>query len=177
MPNFVLVLVLALLPFQSALASEAITLLTVTGDITKTNRAKYEAFNDALFAVYDQEFERAYTFNREQLLGLPQRELTTHYPNWPRAVAVTGPLLKDILTRVGAQGGKVTVRGLDGYFVELTLEDIATTKPLLALNADGQDLSIGGRGPLWLVAEREKLSGEVEDDAGLVWAVFHVRVE
>ncbi|NQW10722.1 MAG: hypothetical protein HQ481_12680 [Alphaproteobacteria bacterium] len=153
-------------------------LLTVTGAIKTTNRGPFDPFRDSLFETLKETFKAAFAFDRAALLALPQATITTKYPNWPTKVTARGPLLKDVLAAVGADGNRVRVQALDGYAPEFTMADITAGTVVLALEADGQPLSIGGRGPLWLVFPPNSIAGQsTEDDSGLAWAVFHLAVD
>lgn len=153
-------------------------LVTVTGAIERPNRAGRDDFTDALFAAHDIAFDTARAFTRLDLAALRQHEATVAYDPWPRAVTVRGPRLADVLQAAGAApGGNVAVQALDGYAytVPRALVD-GTQDMILAIEADGQPLAIGGRGPAWLVFPPGLLPAQDKDE-GLVWAVFHVRVE
>jgi len=150
--------------------------VTVTGAIAKTNRPAFDPFVDALFNALDVKFDRAFAFSRADLLKLPQRSLEAKYPNWPAAVRVSGPNLKDVLAAAGARGDTVIVRAVDGYAPELTMTEVQAGTFVLALAADGKPLSLGGRGPLWLVFPPQASGDRPDDDSGLAWAVFHIEV-
>jgi len=151
--------------------------LTVTGAIERTNRAPSDPFTDVLFARLEVSFGKAYAFTREELASLPQAELSVVYPDWPGPVTVRGPLLSDVLKHVGARGQKLWVRAVDGYAPEFSLADIEAGRFVLAIEAGGTPLGIGGRGPVWLVFPPASYEGQPEDDGGLTWAAFHIAVE
>ena len=152
-------------------------IVTVTGEVGKTNRGAFEPFGDALFDANGLEFERAYGFTRSELKALPQSRLTVRYDNWPREVTLSGPLLKDVLAAVEAGGDTVLVRAVDGYAPEFSRADIEAGQFVLALEADGTALATGGRGPAWLVFPPSAGEGEAASDDGLTWAVFHIEVQ
>lgn len=150
--------------------------LTVTGAVDRTNRPPMDPFEDILFNVLNESFDQAFTFTRADLAAMPQVEVTAEYPNWPRAVTVTGPRLLDVLTMAGSRGDKVVVQAIDGYQVEFDAENV-TRDFVLALEMDGAPLDLGGRGPVWLAFPAESFEGQDnETDSQLPWAVFHVKV-
>ncbi len=153
-------------------------LVTVTGAVDKPNRGARDDFADALFVVHDIAFDKARAFTRVDLAALGQRETTVAYDVWPRPASVRGPRLADVLAAAGApRTGTVTVQALDGYSYTLPLEMVeATPDMILGIEADGQPLFIGGRGPTWLVFPPGLLPDQ-DGDAGLVWAAFHLRVD
>ena len=163
----------------SAAADRGGAILLVTGDITETNRPPFDPFNDALLNVLGEKFEKARSFTAAELRELPQTEITLRYPNWPRDVTLRGPLLADVLKKVGARGSVVGAQAIDGYAPEFDLSDIEGSPFVLALEADGQPLSIGGHGPIWLVFPPGAADGgaSVEDDSNVPWAVFHLKVK
>ena len=86
--------------------------------------------------------------------------------------------MSDILAHVGATGTKISVQALDGYAVEFDRAELDGAPAILAIEADGEKLGIGGRGPAWLVFAPGAIADQVQKDyRALVWAVFHVKVE
>ena len=63
-------------------------LLTVIGDLGKTNRPAFDAFADSFLAYHEITFEKAYAFDRAALLALPQVSLVANATNWPAPVSV-----------------------------------------------------------------------------------------
>ena len=177
--------IIALVGLMILLATQAVpqtvraqepAILTITGEIDRTNRPPFDAFRDALFGALDEPFQKAYAFSRADLLALPQVELTVSYPTWPAPVIVTGPLLADVLATVGATGDTVLAQAVDGYSPSLKLSELGDAPVVLALEADGAPLPIGGRGPVWLVYPSDAKGSAAEDDSGLPWALFHLKV-
>ena len=114
--------------------------------------------------------------NFQQLKKLPQHQIEIRYPKWPRAVSVSGPLLKDILQETGWKGETIIVRGVDGYAPEFSRSDVESGQFVMALEAEGRPLSIGGRGPVWLVFPPHSYIDQDDSDSGLAWAVFNIEV-
>jgi len=151
--------------------------LTVTGQIASTNRGPFDPFSDALFGVVGEEFERAHAFTRAALDALPQETVTVGYPNWPAPVTVTGPTLASVLDAAGAEGSEVLVQAVDGYAPSFSIAEVRAGNFVLATSIGGAPLAIGGRGPAWLVFPPGSYEGQTaEDDSGLAWAVFHIKV-
>lgn len=165
--------------FLAPAAARAETVLvTVTGAIERPNRAGRDDFADALFVAHDITFDKARAFTRLDLAALRQHDATVAYDAWPRAVTVRGPLLADVLQAAGAAAaGDVTVQALDGYAYTVPRDLVEHGQDMiLAIEADGQPLAIGGRGPAWLVFPPGLLPVQDKDE-GLVWALFHIKVE
>lgn len=150
-------------------------ILTITGNMTKHNRGPIDSFDDAVFAHLDVKFDKAYTFTLSELKSLPQKILKVRYKDWPREVVAVGPAITDVLKAAGAQGTKILVQSIDGYAPEFTGEDIARDKLILALNADGKPLGLGGRGPIWLLGPPDSFAGQDGED-GLAFAVIRIDV-
>jgi hypothetical protein len=154
------------------------TVLTVTGRIGEVNRGPYNAFHDAFIRHNERPFERAFAFTREALKRLPQKSITAKFENWPTAVTATGPSLADALKVVGAPAGaKLTVIALDGYAAEFEAKHIAAHDWIIAIQADGKPLGIGGRGPTWMMFDTAGKTLKAEEEALWVWSAFMIVVD
>ena len=176
-----LALVLALaIPALPAMAGSggAEAIVTVTGAVSQPNRPPFDAFRDGFFAFHNVTFAKAHAFTRPELKALGMHEVTLHYPNWPAAITFRGPRLRDVLAAAGASGTTITTQALDGYAAAQPFAALQGDDVLLAIEADGQPLAIGGRGPTWLVFPPGTIPGQsAATDAGLAWAVFHIKIE
>ena len=154
------------------------TVLTVTGRIGEVNRGPYNAFRDAFFKHHEGTFENAFSFTREALKRLPQRSIAARFDNWPSAVTAKGPSLANVLEVVKApDGAKLKVVALDGYAAEFDVKDVASHDWIVAIEADGSPLGIGGRGPTWLMFDTGGKTLKAEDEALWVWSAFMIVVE
>lgn len=151
-------------------------ILTVTGNVSHPNRGPVNEFDDAVFAHLDIKFDKGFTFTLSELKALPQRTVKAKYDNWPREVTASGPSLADVLKVAGAEGKKILVQAADGYAPELTADDVAGDKLILALTADGKPLHMGGRGPIWLFGPKDSVANQ-QDDGALVFEVIHISVK
>jgi hypothetical protein len=162
-----------------ALHAEDGAIVTVTGRIDKPNRPAFDSFNDGFFAHFDISFEKGHAFSRRSLERLGMHSIALAYPHWPKAITFRGPRLSAVLAAAGAEtGGRLFVQALDGYAAEFPWAFAMDDRVILAIEADGRPLAVGGRGPAWLVFPPE-LQAETDKgtDAGLVWAVFHIKVQ
>jgi hypothetical protein len=150
--------------------------VTVTGNIATPNRGAVDPFADPVFAHLEVKFDKGFTFTLGELKALPQRSVTVRYKEWPREVTASGPGLADVLKAAGASGKKILVQAVDGYAPEFTDADIARDKLILALEADGKPLPMGGRGPLWLLGPPDSFAGQ-EDEEGFAYAVIRIDVQ
>jgi hypothetical protein len=153
-------------------------MLTVTGAVEHSNRGPVDPELDKLFAFNEVDFEKAVEFDLGTLQALPQTTVKADFPKGGDTVEFSGPTLSDLLSAAGATGGTVTVQAMDGYAVEVPVEEMVGKGAVVALARDGKPLGIGGFGPAQIVfprAERADLA-EMPDD-WWIWQIFHIKVE
>jgi len=181
LPRLLLSLMLLLLPLPAALAEGGPAVLTVTGDIAKTNRGPLDPFRDPLFERFAGAFERAYAFDLGDLQALPQHDVTASYPEWQGAVhSFRGPLVSEVLAIAGAQGTTLSFTAIDGYASDYERAVVEKAGFILALSMDGQPLDFGGLGPIWLMVSQDIEPAFAEGEpstAGLAWGLFHIGVQ
>lgn len=159
-------------------AASGPAVVTVTGNIANHNRGPFDAFADGFFKYQEKTFERALELDRAALARLDQVEIGADAEPWAGPVRLRGPLLAEVLALAGAEDKAVTLYALDGYGVRLEPEDLAAHRWVLAIEADGRPLGIGGRGPAWLAYEvAAPKRASTEEEGKWVWSVFHIAVE
>jgi len=149
--------------------------LTIAGELGRTNRPAFDAFADSFLAYHEKSFEQAAAFDRAMLQALGMQTITVDYAAWPGVMRFEGPWLKDVLAAAGAAGRPITVVALDGYGVEIPADDIEARPWIVALKANGADLAIGGRGPTWVLYQTGG-PATADDEARWGWAVFYIEV-
>jgi hypothetical protein len=107
--------------------------LTVSGNIQHTNREGRALFDMAM------------------LERLPQTTFTTMTPWEKEPITFTGPLLRDVLAAVGAQGQELRAVALNDYRVAIPASDAAQYGVIVATRIAGQPISVRARGPLFIV--------------------------
>lgn len=109
-------------------------LLTVGGDIARTNGDGIARFDDAMLAT------------------LPQVSFATS-TIWTkdRVITFTGPTLSAILDAVGAEAGTIRARAVNDYVVEFATGEIGAEVPVVARLIDGARFGLRENGPLWVV--------------------------
>jgi hypothetical protein len=107
--------------------------LTVTGDIGRTNRAGAAVFD---LAALDR---------------LPQKSFVTSTIWTDRPHRYSGVLLADLLDHVAAGGRSVEAIALNDYRASLPLSEITDEAPLLAYRIDGTAMSVRDKGPIWVI--------------------------
>jgi hypothetical protein len=154
--------------------------LTVSGGIVHANRGPLDALErrESLFKYHEIEFERAAQFDLGALERLGMHGITASHPGWPKEITFEGPMLRDVLTAVGATGRVVKVLALDGYVAEIAISEIRDRPFIVAVKREGRYLGIGDQGPTWIVAppEPNRTPGH-EQGSKWVWAAFHISVE
>lgn len=89
--------------------------------------------------------------DRQTINTLPQKQIitTNHLTETP--VTYRGPLFRDVLNLVGASGDSVLVTAWDEYMAEINLSDLNKYDVILATHENDQQLTIEGKGPLFVV--------------------------
>lgn len=85
------------------------------------------------------------------LRSLPQVQIRTDTPWTDGEVLFEGPLLRDVLDLVGAQGELLKATALNDYFVEIPVVDAEELDVILAMRMQEKELTVRSRGPLWVI--------------------------
>jgi len=167
---------------RSAKASTGPTLLTVTGQIDRTNRGPLDPVLDQMMAKQKLAFEKAHAFGFAQLAALPAVTIqpTVEYDN--RKHTLSGPLLATVLHACGATGSKLAMRAIDGYAPVISVADAQKYRFIVATHLDGRPMPLGGLGPLWAVYEADKFpemaAKPVDQRFALCpWGLYHIAVQ
>jgi hypothetical protein len=163
---------------QSLKAPAGPVVVTVTGKIAQTNRGPFDEAQDIFFKNQQVKFERAAAFDIAMLEALGQRTITTDYPQGGPLHKFEGPLLRDVLKAVGADGRAVKVLAIDGYNQEIEMREIEQWPILLAVKQDGAYIPLGGFGPTRVVFPRRDVPALADrNDDKWVWGVVQIAVE
>jgi hypothetical protein len=108
-------------------------LLTVSGKIRNTNRPGQAAYDMAM------------------LQALPQHAFRTRTPWQKEPIHFSGPLLRDVLAQLGADGSRIKATALNDYQVEIPVTDAQRFDVIVALRMNGEPMSVRSRGPLFIV--------------------------
>lgn len=90
-------------------------------------------------------------FDMDMLAALPQHSFLTMTPWYPEKKKFTGPLLRDVLAAVGAQGKTFKAVSLNDYKVEIPVADIQQFPVILARLMDDKPMATRDKGPLFIV--------------------------
>ncbi|NIA69976.1 hypothetical protein HBA54_15335 [Pelagibius litoralis] len=152
--------------------------LTVAGQVSKTNRPGFSAFEDGFLNYHEKSFGPAAEFDLAMLEALGMQKVEVSFDAWPSSYTFEGPWLKDVLTAAGASGRDITIVALDGFGSEISAEDIAAFDWIVGVKRDGRYLTIGQRGPLWVVYRRpDGKAPTAEDEQRWPWASFYIEVK
>ena len=159
------ILVAAALTFpvkaQDLPVPEGPVILTVSGDIAQTNQ------------------DNLATFDRTMLEALEPVSLTTTTAWTEGPVTFEGPLVRDVLSLVGAEGTVVTATALNDYAIDIPFTDFQDYEVLLALEMNGEGMSVRDKGPIWIVYPRDEYAElqTVEYNARWIWQLRSLNVE
>lgn len=109
---------------QSLKAPIGPVILTVTGKIAQTNRGAFDESKDIFFKNQQVKFDRAAAFDIAMLEALSQKTIEADYPQGGALHKFQGPLLRDVLKAVGADGRVVKVLAIDGYNQDIDMREI-----------------------------------------------------
>jgi hypothetical protein len=90
-------------------------------------------------------------FDMAMLAALPQHSFTTKTPWYAEPKKFTGPLLRDVLAAVGAQGKMLKAVALNNFKVEIPVEDAQQLEVIVALLMNDQPMAIRDKGPLFVI--------------------------
>lgn len=165
---------------ETSLADESsnqTVLLTVTGALDNPTRGAYDPDSDKFFGYNEVDFSKAAQFDFEGLSALDMVKVKADFPKGRQIREFEGPLLVDVLKAAGATGETVTMQALDGYSIEVPLQELQDAGAVVALKRDGVAFGIGDFGPTQIVfprAERDDLKDMPDDN--WIWSIFHISV-
>lgn len=140
-------------------AGEAV--LTIAGNISRTNGDGVAAFDEAMLA------------------NLPPAVLETSTVVTDGVRRFEGFLMRDLLASVGAEGETVTAIALNDYVIDIPTADFERFDVLVATHMDGARLLPSDKGPLWIVYPRDDHE-ELQDirfDYRWVWQLIRLEVQ
>ena len=107
--------------------------LTIGGRIQRTNQGERAALDMAMIEA------------------LAQRSLTTKTPWFKEPRKFTGPLLRDVLNLVGAQGTTLRIAALNDYRIDVPSDDTRRFDVVLARLIDDKPITVREKGPLFMI--------------------------
>ena len=152
----------------AASAAAANRLPAPKGEVILTVRGRIGATNDGAQARFD----------RDLLLAWGTDELRTTTPFTDGVSTYTGVLVSRLLDVLGADGTRLMTRALNDYAVAIPIEEVRAYSVLLALDRDGQPLSVRERGPLWVIypwSQHPELDDRVHRQRS-IWQLMAIEV-
>ena len=120
-------------PAHALQAPQGKVLLSISGLITQTNAAGRADFDMAMLAA------------------LPQHSFTTSTPWFAEPKNFIGPLLRDVLAAVGAQGKTLKAAALNNFKIDMPADDAVQFPVIVARLMDGKPMPVREKGPLFIV--------------------------
>jgi hypothetical protein len=124
--------------------------LTLRGKLQRTNQADSASFDMAM------------------LEALPQHSFSTKTPWFKEPRKFTGPLLRDLLTLVGAHGSTLRLSALNDYRIDVPADDAKRFEVMLARLIDDRPITVREKGPLFMIYP-------FDSDAALRNALYYSR--
>ena len=111
----------------------------------------FPTFAAANLTVFDH-LGQKYELSREQLLQLPQTEITTALP-WSEGESVYGGVTLQVVLEAFelSMPPLVTFVALNDYKVAIPKEDFYNHQPIIAIKLNGQFMPVREKGPYWLI--------------------------
>lgn len=118
------------------------------------------------------------SLTRADLEALPQHVIETHTVVTDGVRSFEGPLMRDLLDHVGADGEEVVALALNDYEVTIPVADFENYDVVAALTMDGERLSPRDRGPIWIVYPRDDHAAlqDIRYDYRWVWQLASLEV-
>ena len=91
------------------------------------------------------------SFDLAALDRLPQHRFTTRTPWDNGPVTFSGPLLRDVLAAVQAQGTQIKATALNDYRISIPVSDAQRFDLMLATRIGGETIPVRTKGPLFIV--------------------------
>ena len=142
-------------------APRGAVILTVSGNIGVKNSADAALFDAAL------------------LDALPQHSFVSATPWLKKPATFTGPLLKDVLQALKAQGTTLKALALNDYKIDIPLDDAFKFDVILTRKVDGKVLTVREKGPIFMMYPFERFPHLKTDTyySRCVWQLKSLRVE
>jgi hypothetical protein len=93
----------------------------------------------------------AAVFDADLLDTLPQKSFVTTTPWFKEPVKFTGPLLRDVLQALKANGTSIKATALNDYKISIPMDDILKYDVLLARQIDGRVITVREKGPIFVI--------------------------
>lgn len=113
------------------------------------------------------------SFTAAELLELSPAELITDTPWTDDVQHFEGVYLADLLQQAGIESGYLAATALNGYSVDLPVEDAIKAQAFIAVKANGEFMRVRDKGPFWIVFPWSQQS-ELETRTVRAWAIWQL---
>lgn len=140
-------------------------------------RPAVAAEQEPLLEVYPRPGEmQAYDLPR--LDALPQVSFRTTTIWTEGRILFSGPSLKRLLADAGVSKGTIRLSALNDYVIDMTVEELDDSWPIIATRMDGMTFGVRENGPLWLIYPFDQNAQFTNDQiyAKSVWQLLSIRV-
>lgn len=159
-------------------------LLTISGDIARSNRGPLDPALDQMMHKHKLSFDKAWTCDFAAVLQVPAIDIRPTLEYDAKAHALRGPLLLDVLGLAGARlraETRIVLRAVDGFAATVSAEQARTQRFIVATHLDGQPMALGGLGPLWALPDADRVPALAakplaERFGSCPWALYHIEV-
>lgn len=115
----------------------------------------------------------------DMLEKLPQHSFSTNSPWHRQPQTYAGPLLRDVLAQLGANGSQLRVTALNDYAVTVPVDDARRIDMIVAHRIDGKRTTVRDRGPMMFMypfdSRRELQAQRCYERA--IWQIKSIEVE
>ncbi len=91
------------------------------------------------------------SFTIEQLKQLPAQTITTETIWTEGSQTFEGVPLAALLDELGVESGVISAQAINDYAVDIPVDEITPTAPIIAYHQNGAPMARRDKGPLWLV--------------------------
>jgi len=135
-------------------------LLTVSGDITRTN----------------SEFGAQFDYDMLKQLGLIEKNIVT--PWTAPDSRFTGVLARNLMEQVGARGQWVRATAANDFSANIPLTDLTEFNTLFALSLNGERMQLRNKGPIWLIYPTDSRPEETDAEINkrMVWQLVSLEI-
>jgi hypothetical protein len=90
-------------------------------------------------------------YSMRMLEAMPQISVPAKTPWFNESHTFTGPLLRDVLARCGAQGDTLRLKALNDFRADMPMADALQHDVVLARLKDGKPMTVREKGPLFVM--------------------------
>jgi hypothetical protein len=113
-------------------------------------------------------------FDRAMLTELGMQTITTSTPWHKSVISFEGPSGKSLLEKLGVTKGMMTISALNNYSAKVPVSDFFETGAILAIKADGDNLSVRNKGPVFIIYPYDQ-NPKLANDKYYVRSVWQVK--